>query len=169
MAHPKRLARVPPEQVAAAYREIGRFITSVADLDAIVSTLLGAATQMKGELSDLIVQSIDFNRKREILKSLRLIGANAELYKEIINLVDQADALIKKRHLAAHGLLAPQNGKLIISSLSLPALAKYAAGGALLSVDELPALSDRADEIGHRLLEIAKSVRLETAVEKPSV
>jgi hypothetical protein len=123
MAHPRRLERVPPEQITDAYREIGRFVTSVADLDAIVSTLLSASTQTRGEVADLIVHSIDFNRKREILKSLRLIGAKADLYKEIMNLVDTADALIKKRHIAAHGMIAPQDGKLVISSLNLPALA----------------------------------------------
>ena len=141
-------------------RAIGRFITSVSDLDAATSVLLGSLVQMHGEVHDMVLHSIDFNRKREIIKSLALMAPKGAMMVEIRGLNDRADQLMSTRNAVAHGLLHTQGGKLIIGGLSLPAIAKYAHGKAsLLEVSTLDGLAKKADAISERMMEIARALR----------
>ena len=148
------------EEVADAYRAIGRFVTSVADLDAGVSALLGALTQMHGEGHELIVHSIDFNRKREIIRAVTAFHPTAPLLLEIGKMLDRAEKLMSARHIAAHGLLHTQSGHFIVSSMNLPAISKYARRKAeLLRVSTLDKLAAEADTLTIRMAEIVSALR----------
>jgi hypothetical protein len=81
-----------PEKISDAYRAVGRFITSMADLDSIASTLLAGLCQMHGDTHDLILQSIDFNRKRELIKSLGLSAGPSSGFSEILRLLSAHEA-----------------------------------------------------------------------------
>ena len=108
----------------------------------------------------MVLHSIDFNRKREIIKSLALMAPKGAMMVEIRGLNDRADQLMSTRNAVAHGLLHTQGGKLIIGGLSLPAIAKYAHGKAsLLEVSTLDGLAKKADAISERMMEIARALR----------
>jgi hypothetical protein len=134
-----------PEQIAEGYRRIGRFITSCSDLDGMLSAALGCVLGMNGDTHDLVLQSIDFNRKREILRCLFQLFQSGPL-KEVFGICDSADRIMQKRNVVAHGLMSQQDGKMMIASINMPAMLKYAAGKTeVLFLDELDKLSDEAD------------------------
>jgi hypothetical protein len=118
--------KVSNGEIDAGYNRIGRFITSCSDLDGVISAALGLVLGMNGETHDLVLHSIDFNRKREILRSLSQLIKSTPI-KEVSDICDKAEGIMQKRNIVAHGTMHQQDGKLIIATINMPAMLKYAS------------------------------------------
>ena len=123
----------------------------MSDVDMVVSTLVGAYLWPSNDFSDLILHSVDFNRKCEIMNSVISMANDAPLFKEIIGLIDKAEKLMAKRHIIAHGMLGENEGNLAIASMTLPAIARYATRPKIVAISSLDKFTESAHDVADRL------------------
>jgi len=123
------------------------------------SAALAAVSNTDGAAHALIIHSIDFNRKREIIRAFATMGdripnAVAEV-KELERLSKKAADLMDHRNTVAHGLMEEKDGVFKFYRIGVPALAKHLAKpDEALDVARLAQLTGKADAISDRLHEI---------------
>jgi hypothetical protein len=154
-----------PEQVANGFRAIGRFITATSDLDMMLTALLANVLRMESGGQEFVMRSIDFNRKREIIRAIGTIGAAGTIEKgpkpfdEILKLVDKADKLMGVRNIVAHGMFTTHPTGQMLVGMSIPAIAKHVRKKSeMVDVETLDGLSDQADRISLRFAEMIETV-----------
>lgn len=140
------------EEECAAYESLGRLVETAACFDMQITALLGAMTGI-GEIGthEMILHSIDFNRKCEIIKAMLGRFPDREPWSKVKPILKFGRTLIEKRNLAAHGVIGTHEGQIIFFTVALPKVLHEDNERALLRANEIPPLveraSDRLDEI----------------------
>jgi hypothetical protein len=142
-----RLASFTETERASAFETLGRFIHAVAELDMMVTALLGAITGI-GEIGphELILHSIDLNRKCELLRTLTGAAPDREDLRAVRRIVKFTQRANEKRNIAAHGMLVEHLGKIAMASVTLPRMLSPGAERAIVLVDHLPPITEQASK-----------------------
>lgn len=152
------LEEVDASALLEAERLIGKFILHASYLDMAFSSLLTVVLGMHASpFSEMVVHSVDLNRKREILRSFAGPMKGNPLAAELNAICDGAGDIASARNAVAHGLLFfdDQNRLSIGSASATAALKRLAAdiyGGSTpsLRVADIPAKIKKADLFGKR-------------------
>jgi hypothetical protein len=163
MSLEKRLEAVA-DQAPAAFQTIGKFIAACSDLDAMVTAALATMAGMNAAGQEIVLHSVSFNQKREIVRAMLSVGEPTELGSELKSVVEKADAIFKKRHVAAHGMLVEIDGDICFVALNLPSVLRHAKDPTTyLKVSSLGSLVEQAEALSDQLHKIVDALAARNA------
>lgn len=150
-----RLENFTPEERALAFETVGRFVHAVSELDLMISALVAALMGLSEVgAHEMLVHSIDLNRKCEILRTIAAFAPEREEFKTVRRIVKFTQRANERRNIAAHGILGEVNGKIAAFTVNFSRVLSPGGERALVFVDRLPPLIEQAGKRSEQASEL---------------